>query len=1051
MGTTATAGRRLDVTTTLGPIVTRAEPRAEGPAAPRPRAARVPKIFATVLWVIALVAALAAVAGAFTDEVRRDLGAPLVPIPPNLAYATFVALLAGAMARRKRIAYGVLLAYFAVAVTVGAVLLAVPTGRLADAGIGESDRTVAAIHGGVAALALIVLLVARRDFTARMRPGRPGAAAIVLALLAAAGVGLGYLLVTAAPGGLGGAGQRVAYAAEKVLGGAAVDPGRGVRAAGWVDLLLGLLGALALLGALWTHRRGQRAAAVLPAGDEERVRDLLRRYGDRDSLGYLATRRDHLAVFSATGKSAVSYRVADGIGLATGDPIGDPEAWAPAVAAWLEQAGTYGWTPAVAGAGEEGAVAYARAGLTATRAGDEAILHSGEFTLDGRSMRPVRQAVSRVERAGYTAQVRRLSDVPDEELEAAAALARSWGGAGALGRLGDPADGRCVLVEAYDGDGARRAMLSFLPWGAHGLSLDVVARGPEADPGVAEFLVAALMRAAPRLHVDSVSLGVGRYAESARYQPQWTPRYACVADPRDLPRVRRAAAALAVPPVAGAAPVAKEEAPAAEDEPDRCEQARVRLGKRARMIEAGGDPYPAGFPRTDNTVAVTIRHEGLPPDTRTGEVVAVAGRIVLMRDHGGVCFATLRDWTGDLQVMVDEDVESWRSIVDIGDHVGVRGEVVTSRRGELSVRAQSWRLTGKCLRPLPDKRHGLAGPEARVRQRYLDLITSAEARDVLRARSAAIQSLRETLVDRGYLEVETPVLQRVPAGDAVRPFTTRAGAYDLRLYLRVSPGRYLRRLAVGGVERVFELGRSFRNEGADVKHNPEFTLLSAYQAYADHRTMRVLAQTLVQRAALAAYGSTVAYRPAQGGTPVEYDLAGDWPVVPFYHALSAALGEFVSADTGVATLRRMAQAAGVPCDDREERGALLREMYERLVAARTTTPAFYVDFPAEVSPLARAHPADGRLAERWDLVAYGTEIGTGRSELTDPVEQRRRLAAAADDPEAAEPDEDYLQALEYALPPTGSLALGADRVVMLLTGRSIRETLPFPLVREARR
>ncbi|MGN9906520.1 lysine--tRNA ligase [Phytohabitans sp. LJ34] len=1037
------------MTTTLGPILTRAEPHAEAPVAPRPRAARTPTIFAAILWAVAVVAALAAVAGVFTDEVRRDLGAPLVPVPPNLGYATFVALLAVATARRKRIAYAVLIAYFAVAVTVGAVLLAMPTDRLADAGIGEGDRIVAGVHGGVAALALIALLIARRDFTARMRPGRPGLAAVVLAVLAGAGVAIGYLLVQAAPGELGAAGERVAYAAEKVLGGAVVDPGRAARAPGWVDLLLGLLGALALLGALWTHRRAQRAAAVLPVGDEERIRDLLRRYGDRDSLGYLATRRDHLAAFSPTGKSAVSYRMVNGLGLATGDPIGDPEAWAPAVAAWLERAGEYAWTPAVTGASEEGAVAYARAGLTATRTGDEAILHSGEFTLDGRRMRPVRQAVSRVERTGYTAQVRRLSEVSDEELKAAAALARSWGGAGALGRLGDPGDGRCVLVEAYDGDGARRALLSFVPWGAHGLSLDVAARAPETDPGVVEFLVAALMRAAPRLRVDSVSLGVGRYAESARYQPQWTPRYTCVADSRDLAKVRRAAS-VPVAPVAIA--TAAGETSVAEDEPDRCEQARIRLGKRERLIEAGADPYPAGFPRTDNTVAVTIRHEGLPPDTRTGEIVAVAGRIVLMRDHGGVCFATLRDWTGDLQVMVDGDVEAWRSTVDIGDHVGVRGEVVTSRRGELSVRAEAWQLTAKCLRPLPDKRHGLAGPEARVRQRYLDLITSAEARDVLRARSAAIQSLRETLIDRGYLEVETPVLQRVAAGDATRPFTTRAGAYDLRLYLRVGPERYLRRLAVGGVERVFELGRSFRNEGADVKHNPEFTLLSAYQAYADHRTTRALAQTLVQRAALAAYGSTVAYRPGANGTPVEYDLTGDWPVVPFYHALSAALGEFVSADTGVGALRRIAEAAGVPCDEREERGALLREMYERLVAARTTGPVFYVDFPAEVSPLARAHPADARLAERWDLVAYGTEIGTGRSELTDPVEQRRRLAeAAADDPDAAEPDEDYLQALEYAMPPTGGLALGADRVVMLLTGRSIRETLPFPLVREARR
>ncbi|GAA4674397.1 amino acid--tRNA ligase-related protein [Phytohabitans rumicis] len=1018
------------MTATLGPPVLRSETIAPPPA-PARRPGRVPKVLAAILWVVALVAALAAVAGVFTDEVRREAGAPLVPIPPNLGYAVCVAVLAAATVRRKRIAWWLLLGYFAVAVVVSTVLLGMPASRVDD-----EDKLVAAVHGGVAVLAVLVLTVVRRDFVARVRRGAQGPAVAVFVVLMGLFVGLGYALVTAYPGTLGGTAERLAYAAEKVFGGAVVtDLDRDGRAPGWVDLVLGLLGGVALLAALWTLRRSQRAAAVLPPDDEQRIRTLLTRYGDRDSLGYLATRRDRVAAFSPTGRAAVSYRVVHGIGLATGDPIGDPTAWGPAVEAWLEQARAYSWTPAVAGASEDGAVAYARAGLAATQAGDEAVLHSGEFTLDGRTMRPVRQAVNRLERAGYTARVRRHADVPDEEMRAASL---------------HNGDGRCVLAEAYDGDGERAALLSLAPWGPHGLYLDVVRRAPGADDGVVDFLVAALMREAPRLGVDRVSLGVADdtnaiYRASARYQPQWIPRYVCAADRRDLPRVWRAAA---MP-----APAAPAFGPAALDEegpaPEPADQSPARMAKRDRLRNSGVDPYPAGFHRTDNTVAVAIRHEGLGPDARTGDMVAVAGRIVQLRDHGGVCFATIRDWTGDLQVLVDDDIDAWRSTVDVGDHVGVRGEVVTSRRGELSVRAESWQLTAKCLRPLPDRRRGPAAPDIRPRDRYLDLVTSPEARDLLRGRSAAVHSLRESLLDRGYLEVETPVLHRFP-GTGARPLTTRLGAYDLRLYLRVTPGPYLKRLVVAGVERVFELGRAFRNEGVDVRHNPEFTLLEAYQAYADHRTMRGLAQALVQRAALAAYGSTVAYQPGANGTLIEHDLSMQWPAVPFYHALSDGVGEYLSADTELHTLRRMCDANGVLHDPRWGRGALLAEMYGRLVEARTTTPTFYTDFPIELAPVARAHRTDPRLAEHWDLVAFGTGIGTGRSEVTDPVEQRRRFAGAAGDPEGAEPDVDFVRALEYAMPPTGGLALGADRVVALLTGRPIRETMPFPLVRGAR-
>jgi lysyl-tRNA synthetase class 2 len=400
--------------------------------------------------------------------------------------------------------------------------------------------------------------------------------------------------------------------------------------------------------------------------------------------------------------------------------------------------------------------------------------------------------------------------------------------------------------------------------------------------------------------------------------------------------------------------------------------------------------------------------------------------------------------------MLDRDLDRWRSTVDIGDHVGVAGEVITTRRGELSVLARWWRLTAKSLRPLPDKYRGLADPEALVRQRYLDLVTNQQSRDVLRVRSAALHALRRSLVTRGYLEVETPILQRVHGGANARPFITHSNAYDLPLHLRIAPELYLKRLAVGGVERVYEIGRSFRNEGVDSSHNPEFTILEAYQAYADYEGMLRLTRDLIREAAIAACGSPVVRAP---GSDEEVDISGDWPVRTVHEAVSAALGEEVTPDTEVTVLRKLCDRAGVPHDPTWVGGAVLLEMYERLVESQTLAPTFYKDFPTDVSPLARPNRRDPRLSERWDLVAFGIEVGTAYSELVDPVEQRARLTeqsllAAGGDPEAMELDEEFLHALEYGMPPTGGLGIGVDRLIMLLTGRSIRETLPFPLLRD---
>jgi lysyl-tRNA synthetase, class II len=382
----------------------------------------------------------------------------------------------------------------------------------------------------------------------------------------------------------------------------------------------------------------------------------------------------------------------------------------------------------------------------------------------------------------------------------------------------------------------------------------------------------------------------------------------------------------------------------------------------------------------------------------------------------------------------------------------VRGEVITSRTGELSVLVASWELTAKCLHPLPAYLTGSLTEESRVRQRHVDLIVNDDARRMLRLRGDVVTSLRDHLREHGYLEVETPMLQPVHGGAAARPFTTRMNAYNLDLYLRIAPELYLKRLCVGGVERVFEIGRTFRNEGLSFKHNPEFTMLEAYLAYADYRDMLALTQAMITEAATAAFGAPVARRRQEDGSVLEVDLSGAWPALTVAEAISAAVGEDVTADTPRAELVRLCDRRGIAVDPSWGRGAVVLELYERLVEHETVAPTFYLDFPTDVSPLTRPHRADARLAERWDLVAFGTEIGTAYSELVDPVEQRRRLTqqsvlAAGGDPEAMQLDEDFLTALEYAMPPTGGMGMGVDRLVMMLTGRSIRETLAFPTAR----
>jgi len=489
---------------------------------------------------------------------------------------------------------------------------------------------------------------------------------------------------------------------------------------------------------------------------------------------------------------------------------------------------------------------------------------------------------------------------------------------------------------------------------------------------------------------------------------------------------------------------------------DVSEQKQVRLDKRARMLEEGIAPYPVSVPVTTTIPELRARFDGenaLEPDTQTGEIVGVSGRVVFLRNTGKLCFASLQSGDGQrIQIMLSlavvgqEELDRWKELVDLGDHVFAHGEVISSRRGELSIMADEWRMASKALRPLPNL-HAELNEETRVRARYLDLITRQTARDVVVARAKTNASLRDTFAKHGFLEVETPMLQTLHGGAAARPFSTHSNAFDMELFLRIAPELYLKRALVGGLERVFEINRNFRNEGADSTHSPEFAMLESYQAYGDYNSIADLTQELVQNAALAVAGSHV----VTWADGTEFDLGGEWDRISMYPSLSEAAGVEITPATPVEELQKLADSLELEVKH-PTHGKLVEELWEHFVKDGLTRPTFVMDFPIETSPLVTNHRSQPGVVEKWDLYVRGFELATGYSELVDPVEQRRRfveqagLAAAGDD-EAMRLDEDFLAALEHAMPPSGGMGMGIDRLLMAITGLGIRETVLFPLVK----
>lgn len=476
----------------------------------------------------------------------------------------------------------------------------------------------------------------------------------------------------------------------------------------------------------------------------------------------------------------------------------------------------------------------------------------------------------------------------------------------------------------------------------------------------------------------------------------------------------------------------------------------TRLAKRAALFEAGQNPYPEHSELEDYVADIEAKYAELADGEDTEDVVKIAGRVVAKRGQGKIMFIVVRDATAEIQLFCrinDMDEAAWNTLkaLDLGDILGVTGVVVRTQRGQLSVAPKSATLLSKAVRPLPEKFHGLSDKETRYRQRYVDLIANDDVRETFRKRSQILSTFRRFMESDGYMEVETPILQTIQGGATAKPFITHFNALDQECYLRIATELHLKRCIVGGFERVFEIGRIFRNEGMDLTHNPEFTTMEAYRAFSDLEGMKALAQGVI-KAANKAIGNpeVIEY---QGQT---IDLSGEWASRPMTDIVSDVIGKKVTIDTPVEELAAAAREKGLEIKPEWTAGKIIAEIYDELGEDTIVNPTFVCDYPIEVSPLAKRFEDDPRLTHRFELVIAGHEYANAFSELNDPVDQAERFAAqmaekAGGDDEAMEYDEDYVRALEYGMPPAGGIGIGIDRVVMLLTNQaSIRDVLLFP-------
>ncbi len=1049
--------------------------------------------------------------------VEDAFGVLNVPLAPSFVSVVVLALITRALMGRKRVAIWLVAAFQVFGIYLGVVedllgreyAFAELWRTRGDVGVVLDTASIA-----FALLALVGLWRLRRQFTGRLQRGSWWLSILVLVVGAVVTLTVAWLVVGAVDAPRSQT-QPVLRAVLGAFGGATRQSIAHVPP--WAVNVIALCAGATLLAAVTVFLASARPLHRWSPSREVALRRLLARHGAGDSLGYFATRRDKSSVFSPDGRAAVTYRVVAGVSMASADPVGEPDSWADAISAWRAEAREFGWLPAVIGASEQGARAYSSGGMRVLRLGDEAILPTADFDLSRPSLAPLRQVAQRAGRAGLTTRICRQRDLDPDELTNRARQAEAWrssesdrGFSMALGRPADPADTDVVHVSAHDADGAMVGLLTFVPWGERGLSLDVMRRSPAAPNGVTELMITDLLGQGAELGIRRVSLNfcmfrsvfddadrfgsrpstragasvLGRldrfwqlerlYRFTDKFEPTWSPRFLGYDDAVTLAQVAAAAGVVEgflpwpgtkvatgghldqdhLDQIAALPTMVSE---GAARGPRRSAQFRHRAAAVERLKSAGLDPYPVG-----SGEAVTALADLVCTPWTLHEQRSVVARIRHLRNHGSVVFVDLVDGPHGLQALFDTRslgatvVNEFVAAVDLGDLVRIDGVTGRSRGATPSLIAAGWRMEAKSLHPVPFS--AFEDPRSRARQRSTDLLVHPAEITLLRQRGAVIAAIRRALHQAGFLEVETPMLHTIHGGASARPFRTHINAYGLDLSLRIAPELYLKRLLVGGIGPIFELGRNFRNEGVDATHNPEFTSLEVYQPHADYVVMRRLTETLVKAAAHCVHGAEVLPLPtaeqSRGGlNGVDLvDISGSWPVVPVLDAVSSAVGQPVTIDTDATELLELARRHHVAVRPEMGAGAIIEELYAELVEKVTTYPTFYTDFPVETSPLTHPHRSKPGLVERWDLVIAGMEVGTAYSELTDPFDQRARLTqqslkAAAGDPEAMEVDEDFLLALETGMPPSGGLGIGIDRLVMLVTNTAIRSVLTFPFVR----
>lgn len=1039
-------------------------------------------------------------------------GAANIPMTASLVSAVVLLIITLGLSRHKRIALWAVIGLQVAGGLWALVDLILAWLDIPSVFERRDEATPLLVASVLIAVAVIPVLIRLRPvFSARVPRGSWLAAATTLAGGLVLAVVSTQVLVAIYPGARGAAWQQTVVALLHAVG---LPTPRGladVHVGHLVPQVNSAIMGVTLLATVLIFLRSTRSEDSWTAANELAVRRLLATHGEDDSLGYFATRRDKLLHFSEDGRAVIAYRVVNGVCLAAADPIGAPGSWPDAITAWEANARSYGWVPAVMACSQAGARAYASVlDFDILRLGDEAVLTPERFRLNSTALTEVRRAVRRARRDGLKMRITLAGDLDPDELAQLDQDAVAWregkierGFSMALGRFADPADARTVVAVVSDASGQMVALQTFVPWGRRGLSLDLMRRSPDAPNGTNEFLVAELMAwasdhgitrvslnfaflrhvfaeaeqvGAPRLaKVSSQVLGVldrffqvqRLYRANAKYNPTWQPRF--VAVPSVLSALQVGLASLVAEgfgPNPAAAPVDRSWrlAPAELEEARQIgtpqppvddwaahasEQARQRLHHWADLEAAGRPGYPVGRREA-------VRLSSLADPVSDADGRGIAGRVRRIRDLGGVCFVDLVDAGTRVQLLLDaeqlgrDEVARFARLVDSGDLIEAQVCAGQSRSGTPSLLVSQWTMLAKALRPVPWQ--GLDDPEVRLRERSLDLLVHPDQLELLRARSRVIRAVRDTFNTEGFLEVETPILGLTNGGAVARPFRTHINAYDSDLVLRIAPELALKRLVVGGMGAVFEIGRNFRNEGADATHNPEFTVVEAYAPFADYTDMRLLTQRVIQAAAVAVHGRAVMPIGSDSGQAAFIDISGDWPVIPVCEAVSGAVGREVDITTDLDELLELAHALQIEVRDGVGGGTIIEALYDHLIEPTTQRPTFYVDFPAETSLLTAPHRSKPGLAERWDLVGAGMELGTAYSELTDPLIQRRRLVeqswqAALGDSEAMEVDEFFLGSLELGMPPTGGLGIGLDRLVMVLTGTTIRQVLAFPFVR----